>query len=221
MSPERTSGRPGDQQPDRQPVVFVVDDDESIRKALGNLLRSVGLRAEAFATAPEFLAVKLPHAPCCLILDVRLPGLSGLDFQARLASARIEIPIIFITGHGDIPMTVRAMKAGAVEFLTKPFRDQDLLDAVQVALDRDRARHRDEDAITALREKFATLTPREQEVMGCVTGGLLNKQVAAVIGITENTVKVHRGNVTRKMGAKSFAELVRMADLLGVRRQTS
>jgi FixJ family two-component response regulator len=221
MSAERTSARMSDPGSDTQPVVFVVDDDESIRKALGNLLRSVGLRAEAFATAPEFLAVKLPHAPCCLILDVRLPGLSGLDFQARLASARIEIPIIFITGHGDIPMTVRAMKAGAVEFLTKPFRDQDLLDAVQIALERDRARHRDEDAITALREKFATLTPREQEVMACVTGGLLNKQVAATIGITENTVKVHRGNVTRKMGAKSFAELVRMADLLGVRRQTS
>jgi FixJ family two-component response regulator len=152
---------------------------------------------------------------------VRLPGLSGLDFQARLASAKIEVPIIFITGHGDIPMTVRAMKAGAIEFLTKPFRDQDLLDAVQVALERDKARHMNEDAATALRDKFATLTPREQQVMACVTGGLLNKQVAAAIGITENTVKVHRGNVTRKMGAKSFAELVRMADLLGVRRQTS
>jgi FixJ family two-component response regulator len=221
MNGERTGGRMSDQQPDTQPVVFIVDDDESIRKALSNLLRSVGLRCEAFATAPEFLAVKLPHAPCCLILDVRLPGLSGLDFQARLANARIEIPIIFITGYGDIPMTVRAMKAGAVEFLTKPFRDQDLLDAVQVALERDKARHRSEDAIIALRDKFATLTPREQEVMACVTGGLLNKQVAAAIGITENTVKVHRGNVTRKMGAKSFAELVRMADLLGVRRQTS
>ena len=221
MSPERTERSTGDQRSDTQPVVFVVDDDESIRKGLGSLLRSVGLRAEAFATAPEFLAVKLPQAPCCLILDVRLPGLSGLDFQARLASARIEIPIIFITGHGDIPMTVRAMKAGAVEFLTKPFRDQDLLDAVQIALERDKARHRSEDAITALRDKFATLTPREQEVMACVTGGLLNKQVAAAIGITENTVKVHRGNVMRKMGAKSFAELVRMADLLGVRRQAS
>jgi FixJ family two-component response regulator len=211
----------GDPRGDPQPVVFVVDDDESIRKALGNLLRSVGLRAEAFATAPEFLAVGLPHAPCCLILDVRLPGLSGLDFQARLASARIEIPIVFITGHGDIPMTVRAMKAGAIEFLTKPFRDQDLLDAVQLALERDKARHRSADAIAALREKFATLTPREQEVMACVTGGLLNKQVAAEIGITENTVKVHRGNVMRKIGAKSVAELVRMADLLGVRRRTS
>ena len=201
-----------------KPVVFVVDDDESIRNGLANLLRSVGLRSETFAAATDFLAVDLPRAPCCLILDVRLPGLSGLDFQAKLASAKIEIPIIFITGHGDIPMTVRAMKAGALEFLTKPFRDQDLLDAVQVALERDKARHRSDDLIAALRAKFATLTPREQEVMACVTGGLMNKQVAAAIGITENTVKVHRGNVTRKMGAKSFAELVRMADLLGVRR---
>ena len=204
-----------------QPVVFVVDDDEGMRKGLGNLLRSVGLRAETFATAPDFLAVELPHAPCCLILDVRLPGLSGLDFQAKLASAKIEIPVIFITGHGDIPMTVRAMKAGAIEFLTKPFRDQDLLDAVQVALERDKARHRNADAIAALRAKFSTLTPREQEVMACVTGGLMNKQVAATIGITENTVKVHRGNLTRKMGARSLAELVRMADLLGLRRQAT
>jgi FixJ family two-component response regulator len=204
-----------------QPIVFVVDDDESMRKGLGNLLRSVGLRVETFASAPEFLAVNLPRAPCCLILDVRLPGLSGLDFQARLASARVEVPIIFITGHGDIPMTVRAMKAGALEFLTKPFRDQDLLDAVQLALDRDKARHRNEDMIAQLRARFETLTPREQEVMACVTGGLMNKQVAAAIGVSENTVKVHRGNVTRKMGAKSLAELVRMADMLGVRRQTS
>jgi FixJ family two-component response regulator len=204
-----------------QPVCFVVDDDASMRKALANLIQSVGLRAETFASAPDFLAVELPDDPCCLILDVRLPGLSGLDFQAKLASAKIEIPIIFITGHGDIPMTVRAMKAGAVEFLTKPFRDQDLLDAVQVALERDKARHRNQDLIAGLRAKYETLTPREQEVMACVTGGLMNKQVAAEIGITENTVKVHRGNVTRKMGAKSLAELVRMADLLGVRRTRS
>jgi FixJ family two-component response regulator len=200
------------------PVVFVVDDDEPMRKAVGNLLRSVGLGVEVFASATDFLGVKLPDAPCCLILDVRLPGLSGLDFQTKLASANIEIPIIFITGHGDIPMTVRAMKAGAVEFLTKPFRDQDLLDAIQVALDRDRSRHENKAVVTALRTKFETLTPREQEVMACVTGGLLNKQVAAEIGITENTVKVHRGNVTKKMGARSVADLVRMADLLSVRR---
>ena len=205
----------------QQPVVFVVDDDASMRKALANLIHSVGLRAETFASAPDFLAVELPDAPSCLILDVRLPGLSGLDFQAKLASAKIEIPIVFITGHGDIPMTVRAMKAGAVEFLTKPFRDQDLLDAVQLALERDKARHRSQDLLAGLRAKYDTLTPREQEVMACVTGGLMNKQVAAEIGITENTVKVHRGNVTRKMGAKSLADLVRMADLLGVRRTRS
>jgi len=209
------------QAPVPQPVVYVVDDDASMRKALANLVQSVGLRAETFATAPEFLAVKLPTGPCCLILDVRLPGLSVLDFQAKLAGANIEIPVIFITGHGDIPMTVRAMKAGAVEFLTKPFRDQDLLDAIQVALERDKARHEGEKVLSTLRLKFETLTPREQEVMAYVTGGLLNKQVAAEIGITENTVKVHRGNVTRKMGAKSLAELVRMADLLGVRHGTS
>jgi FixJ family two-component response regulator len=207
-----------EQKPEEPAVVFVVDDDESMRKALSNLIRSVGLAVEAFASAPEFLAVKLPDAPCCLILDVRLPGLSGLDFQAKLASANIEIPIIFVTGHGDIPMTVRAMKAGAVEFLTKPFRDQDLLDAIQLALDRDKSRHESRDIVTTLRTKFHTLTPREQEVMACVTGGLLNKQAAAEIGITENTVKVHRGNVTKKMGAKSLAELVRMADILGIRR---
>jgi len=200
-----------------RPTVFVVDDDESMRKALSNLVRSVDLQVETFASAPEFLDVKLPDVPCCLVLDVRMPGLSGLDFQARLASAKIDVPIIFMTGHGDIPMTVRAMKAGAVEFLTKPFRDQDMLDAIQAALDRDRTRHEKDNAASLLRRKFDTLTPREQQVMICVTGGLMNKQVAAEIGISENTVKVHRGNVTRKMGAKSLAELVRMADVLGIR----
>jgi FixJ family two-component response regulator len=189
-----------------------------MRKAISNLIRSVGLEVKAFASGAEFLAVKLPESPCCLILDVRLPGLSGLEFQAKLASVKIEIPIIFITGHGDIPMTVRAMKAGAVEFLTKPFRDQDLLDAVQTALDRDKSRHEGRNAVAGMREKFEALTPREQEVMACVTGGLLNKQVAAEIGIAENTVKVHRGNVMKKMGTKSLADLVRMADALGVRR---
>jgi FixJ family two-component response regulator len=201
-----------------EPTVFVVDDDESMRRALGNLIRSVGLEVITFATAPEFLEIDLPDAPCCLILDVRLPGLSGLDFQAKLADAKTGIPVIFITAHGDIPMSVRAMKAGAVEFLTKPFREQDLLDAIQVALDRDRTRHQSEKVIAALRAKFNILTPREQEVMACVTGGLMNKQIAAEMEITENTVKVHRGNLTRKMGAKSFAELVRMADSLGIRR---
>src|SRR5580700_3637472 len=204
-----------------QPVVFVVDDDDSMRRALSNLIRSVGLQAEMFATAADFLAVKLPDAPCCLILDIRLPGLSGLDFQAKLASAKIEVPIIFITAHGDIPMSVRAMKAGAIEFLTKPFRDQDLLDAIQAAIERDRMRREGEKMISILRTKFETLTHREQEVMACVTGGLMNKQIAAEIGVTENTIKVHRGNVTKKMGARSVAELVRMADILGVRRRTS
>jgi FixJ family two-component response regulator len=204
-----------------KPVVFVVDDDASMRKALSNLIESVDLQVQVFAAAPDFLAVKLPDAPCCLILDIRLPGLSGLDFQAKLGAAKIAIPIIFITAHGDIPMTVRAMKAGAIEFLSKPFRDQDLLDAVQVALERDKERHEGQRLQSDLRSKFETLTAREQEVMACVTGGLMNKQIAAEIGITENTVKVHRGNVTKKMGARSLAELVRMADLLGVRRTRS
>ena len=206
------------QQAGERPIVFVVDDDESMRKGLSNLIRSVDLRVEAFASAPEFLEAKLPDVPCCLILDIRLPGVSGLDFQTKLAAAKIEIPIIFMTGHGDIPMTVRAMKAGAIEFLTKPFRDQDMLDAIQIALDRDRTRHEKANVVSVLRRKFDSLTPREQQVMICVTAGLMNKQVAAEIGITENTVKVHRGNVTKKMGAKSLAELVRMADVLGVRR---
>ena len=206
------------QQAGERPIVFVVDDDPSMRKGLSNLIRSVDLRVEAFASAPEFLEAKLPDVPCCLILDIRLPGVSGLDFQTKLAAAKIEIPIIFMTGHGDIPMTVRAMKAGAIEFLTKPFRDQDMLDAIQIALDRDRTRHEKENVVAVLRRKFDSLTPREQQVMIGVTGGLMNKQVAGEIGITENTVKVHRGNVTKKMGAKSLAELVRMADVLGVRR---
>lgn len=203
---------------EQRPIVFVVDDDESMRKGLSNLVRSVDLRVESFASAPEFLQMKLPDAPCCLVLDIRLPGVSGLDFQAKLAAAKIEIPIIFMTGHGDIPMTVRAMKAGAVEFLTKPFRDQEMLDAIQLALERDRSRHERDSLVSTLRARFDALTPREQEVMTCVTRGLMNKQVAAEIGITENTVKVHRGNVTKKMGAKSLAELVRMADALGIRR---
>jgi len=204
-----------------EPIVLVVDDDRSMRASTERLVRSIGYAVQTFASAGEFLAAPRPQGPACLVLDVRLPGLSGLDLQHELTQSGIQIPIIFMTGHGDIPMTVRAMKAGAVEFLTKPFRDQDLLDAIAVALERDKARHAGEKVLSALRTKFETLTPREQEVMACVTGGLLNKQVAAEIGITENTVKVHRGNLTRKMGAKSLAELVRMADLLGVRRGTS
>jgi FixJ family two-component response regulator len=203
---------------DGQSTVFVVDDDASIRDALKSLFGSVGLQAQAFASAPEFLQAKLPDTPSCLVLDVRLPGLSGLDFQAELAKANIQLPIIFITGHGDIPMTVRAMKAGAVEFLTKPFRDQELLDAVQLGLDRDRARRNSDKAVSSVRARYDSLTPREQEVIGLVTSGLMNKQIAAEIGVTEVTVKVHRGHVMRKMGAKSLAELVRMADALGIRR---
>jgi FixJ family two-component response regulator len=190
-------------------TVFVVDDDASLREALKSLFGSVGLRVETFASAPEFLQAKL---------DVRLPGLSGLDFQTELAKANINVPIIFITGHGDIPMTVRAMKAGAVEFLTKPFRDQELLDAVQVGLERDRARREKDTMVSNLRGRYETLTPREQEVVALVTTGLMNKQIAAEIGVTEITVKVHRGNAMRKMGAKSLADLVKMVDALGIRR---
>jgi FixJ family two-component response regulator len=203
------------------PVVFVIDDDASVRGAIGSLIRSVGLRAEVFASVSEFLAHKRSSTTSCLILDVRLPGVSGLEFQSELTKANAEIPIIFITGHGDIPMTVKAMKAGAVEFLTKPFRDQDLLDAIQVALERARVKDEKDSTVSDLKRKFSTLTSREQEVMAWVTGGLLNKQVAAEIGVTEITGKVHRGNVMRKMAAKSFADLVRMADLLSIRRTKS
>jgi FixJ family two-component response regulator len=201
-----------------QPTVYVIDDDAALREALTSLFRSVGLQVNAFASAPEFLHVKLPDAPTCLVLDVRLPGLSGLDFQAELAKANIDIPIVFMTGHGDIPMTVRAMKAGAVEFLPKPFRDQDMLDAVQQGLERDRNRRKSAGDSAKLKASFDTLTAREQEIMALVTAGLMNKQIAGELGVSEITVKVHRGNVMRKMGAKSLAELVRMADALGVRR---
>jgi FixJ family two-component response regulator len=200
------------------PAVVVVDDDASVREALDSLFRSIGLQAKTFGSAAEFLQNKLPDAPSCLVLDVRLPGLSGLDFQTELAAAGLHIPIIFMTGHGDIPMTVKAMKAGAVEFLPKPFRDQDMLDAVQQALERDRDRRERNSGLAKLKSSFDTLTPREQEVMGLVTAGLMNKQVAGEIGVSEITAKVHRGNIMRKMGAKSLAELVRMADALGVRR---
>ena len=200
-------------------MVFVIDDDASVRAALSSLIRSVGIRVEVFASASDFLATKRPDGPACLILDVRLPGVSGLEFQAELAKTNSVIPIIFITGHGDIPMSVKAMKGGAVEFLTKPFRDQELLDAVQVALDHAKSRHESDKAVSELRAKFETLTHREKEVMERVTGGLLNKQAAAELGVTEITVKLHRGNVMRKMGAKSLADLVRMADTLAIRRR--
>jgi FixJ family two-component response regulator len=197
-------------------VVFVVDDDAPVRESLKNLIGSVGLRAELFASTQEFLRSKRPDVPSCLVLDVRLPGLSGLDLQKRITEAGMEIPIIFITGHGDIPMSVRAMKAGAVEFLTKPFRDQDLLDAIQLALERDRKAREQRAAIEDLRRRFASLTAREREVMARVVAGLLNKQIGGELGTSETTVKIHRHQVMEKMGAGSLPELVRMADRLGI-----
>ncbi len=198
--------------------MLVVDDDPSMREALGGLFRSVGLRTEVFASAPELLESKLPDDASCLVLDIRLPKRSGLDFQVELAKAGIEIPVIFITGHGDVPMSVRAMKAGAVDFLIKPFRDQDLLDAVAVALERDKKRREDAKGIADIKALFESLTPREKDVMALVTTGLMNKQIAAEIGVSEITVKIYRGHAMRKMRAKSLAELVRMAETLGVSR---
>jgi len=203
---------------EQAPIVFVVDDDAAVRQALTGLFRSIDLQVQTFGSAAEFLRGKLPDRPGCLVLDVRLPGLSGLDFQAELARSGVHIPIIFITGHGDIPMSVRAMKAGAVEFLTKPFRDQDMLDAIQAAVEKDRSRRAQDKKLAELRALFDALTSREQEVIGFVTAGLMNKQIAAEMGVSEITVKVHRGNVMRKMGARSLADLVRMAETLGIRR---
>ena len=197
-------------------TVFVVDDDESIREALEGLIRSVGLSVETFASAPEFLQSRGSDVPGCLVLDVRLPGLSGLDLQNELANANIDIPIIFITGHGDIPMTVRAMKAGAVEFLTKPFREQDLLDAIQQALERDRTAREQRVENADLHARYDSLTPRESEVMRIVITGLLNKQIAAELGTSEVTIKLHRSRVMQKMRADSLADLVRMAEKLGI-----
>ena len=202
----------------REPSVFIVEDDESMRRALGNLFQSVGLRVELFASASEMLRSKLPEVASCLVLDVRLPGLSGLDFQAELAKANIHIPIIFMTGHGDIPMTVRAMKGGAVDFLTKPFRDQDMLDAVTVAIERDRKRREADEIVASVQTHFETLTPREREILSLVSSGLMNKQIAAELGLAEITVKIHRGHIMKKMGAKSLADLVRKAETLGIRR---
>jgi FixJ family two-component response regulator len=217
---QRSSLAKSVESPDR-PIVFVVDDDASMRQALARLLQSVQLRVEVFASPQEFLQSERPNVPSCLVLDVRLPGLSGLDFQAELAKADIRIPIVFITGHGDIPMSVRAMKAGAVDFLAKPFRDQDLLDAVTAAIQRDQKRREHENAMTDLRAHFSSLTPREREIMALVASGLMSKQIAAEVGLSEITVKVHRSHLMKKMGARSVADLVRMAGALEVKSAKS
>jgi len=201
-----------------EPIVFVVEDDASMGRALSNLFQSVGLQVEVFGAASEMLQSKLPDVASCLVLDIRLPGLSGLDFQTELAKANIHIPIIFMTGHGDIPMSVRAMKGGAIDFLTKPFRDQDMLDAVVKAIEHDRERREADRVVTDVRTLFETLSTREREVMALVSTGLMNKQVAAELGLAEITVKIHRGHVMKKMGARSLADLLRQAELLGISR---
>ena len=200
-------------------IVYVIDDDRLMRGALSTLFRSVELGVKTFSSATEFLQNALPAVPSCLILDIRMPRLSGLDLQAELGRLGINMPVIFITGYGDIPMSVRAMKAGAVDFLTKPFRDQEMVDAVTAALQRDRKRRSEEESHSEVQVRFASLTQRERQIMGLVTGGLMNKQVAARIGISERTVKIHRGNLMRKMQAKSLAELVVMAQIVGIRGQ--
>ena len=218
---ERPKSPPGPaigKDPVREPIVFVIDDDVSMRRALTNLFQSVGLEVDAFGSASEMLKNKLPEVASCLVLDIRLPGLSGLDLQAELAKANIHIPIIFITGHGDIPMTVRAMKGGAVDFLTKPFRDQDLLDAVVSAIDKDRRRRETDKTVADLQALFDTLSSREREVLAFVAAGLMNKQIAAELNLAEITVKIYRGHVMRKMEARSLADLIRMTETLGIRR---
>lgn len=203
---------------ENHPVVAIVDDDRLVREGVADLLHSIGLQTKQFTSVSEFLEWKSQGDACCLILDVRLPGLSGLDFQSELNKSNIQIPIVFMTGHGDIPMTVRAMKGGAIDFLSKPFRDQDMLDAVQTAIEYDKKRRQSLTSISKLKSAFNSLTSREREIMGFVTAGLMNKQIANEIGVSEATVKFHRGNLMQKMGAKSVAEVVRMAEALGIRR---
>ena len=200
------------------PVVLVVDDDPSLREALGRLFRSVDLESRLFSSVAELLLHKFPDVACCLVLDIRLPGVSGLDFQTQLANSNIHVPIIMMTGHGDIPMTVRAMKGGAVDFLTKPFRDQDMLDAVAQAIERDRKQRENDKAIAELRQRFESLTSREREIMAFVTSGLMNKQVAGELGLSEITVKIHRGHIMRKMNVRSLADLVRAAEALDLKK---
>jgi FixJ family two-component response regulator len=212
------SKSPGNLASTAEPIVFVIDDDVAVRTTLSSLFRSVGWRVELFGSAHDFAQIKMPDVASCLVLDIRLPGVSGLDFQAELAEAGIRIPIIFMTGHGDIPMTVKAMKAGAIDFLTKPFRDQDILDAVVKAIERDQKRRNSEGVVSELRIRFDSLTTREREVMTQVAAGLMNKQIAPKLGITEITVKVHRGHMMRKMKARSLIDLIGMADLLGMHR---
>ena len=201
---------------EQQPVVFVVDDDASVRGAIENLLRSLGLAVQTFASAQEFLQYKLPDAPACIVLDVRMPGQSGLEFQRTLTAANIRLPVIFLSGHADIPMSVRALKSGAVEFLTKPLREQELLDAIQLGIERDRTRRQEAKALAELHERLAGLTMRERDVLALVITGLQNKQIAARLDVSETTVKVHRSQVMRKMRARSVVDLVRMADMLGI-----
>jgi FixJ family two-component response regulator len=201
-----------------EPIVFVIDDDESMRVSLSNLFRSVGLRVEVFSSAAELLQSKPPDVASCLVLDVRLPGLSGLDFQNELAKGNMHIPIIFMTGHGDIPMSVQAMKAGAVDFLSKPFRHQEMLDAVTMAIERDRKRRKEEKIASKVQALFDALTAREREVLTLVAAGLMNKQIAAELGLAEITVKIHRGHIMKKMGTRSLADLVRISEMLGIHR---
>lgn len=204
--------------PSETPIVLVVDDDQEVREALSSLFQSVGLNSKSFVSAAELLRHKLPDAPCCLVLDVRLPGVGGLDFQTQLTEANIHVPIVMITGHGDIPMSVRAMKAGAVDFLTKPFRQQDMLDAVARAIEWDGKRRESEKSLSDLRGRFESLTVREREIFALVTAGLMNKQAAAELGLSEITIKIHRGHIMRKMGVRSFADLVRAAEALELHR---